>query len=150
LRWRKKALLGCLLILASGLMAVNSREHHQLRKEQATSQATGDAHPLPASQGREASKIPHILHYIFLSGFDTFIEETEKPNSRMHKWQYDSCLTVHAHWEVKFWTQSMALELLTAHYPWFLPIWHNYKLEISQADAIRPFILHHYGALERK
>ena len=52
----------------------------------------------------------------------------------MQKWQYDTCVSVHPHWEVKFWTNEMALDLLTTHYAWFLPVWHDYKFEVSNTS----------------
>lgn len=76
-------------------------------------------------------RIPHILHYIYLSGYDAFTEETQKPQAKMMKWQFDSCVEAHPHWEVKFWTQAMADELLEQHYPWFLPVWQAYEREVS-------------------
>jgi len=91
----------------------------------------------PASWNATTNKIPHILHHIFLSGYDSFIRETEKPNAKMLKWHYDSCLHIHQHWEVKFWTQSMAYDLLSMHYSWFLPIWDDYILEVSLQQYLR-------------
>lgn len=78
----------------------------------------------------QGGHIPHILHYIYLSGFDAFLGECEKPRAKMKKWQYDSCVEVHPHWEVKFWTQEMAEELLKEHYSWFLPVWGRYTREV--------------------
>lgn len=49
----------------------------------------------------------------------------------MMKWQYDSCIEAHPHWEHKFWTQAMADELLEQHYPWFLPVWRSYEREVT-------------------
>ena len=92
----------------------------ELQDVPATAKTTGSNH------------IPLILHYVYLSGFDAYLAETQKPNAKMAKWQYDSCVEVHPHWEVKFWTQEMAEELLTEHYSWFLPVWRSYEREVRQ------------------
>lgn len=76
-------------------------------------------------------KIPNILHYIYLSGFDKFVEVTEEPKARLSKRFYDSCAQVHTHWEIKFWTEEMALDLIKEHFAWFLPIWYSYDMEAS-------------------
>ena len=85
---------------------------------------------MPVSS-RSSGHIPLILHYIYLSGYDAYLEETKKPGAKTLKWQYDSCVEAHPHWEVMFWTQAMADELLEQHYPWFLPVWHAYEREVS-------------------
>ena len=77
------------------------------------------------------TKIPRILHYIFLSGFDAYIAETQRPRAKMFRWHYDSCLKVHKHWEIKFWTQEMAEDLIRQHFNWFMPIWETYDMEVS-------------------
>ena len=75
------------------------------------------------------TKIPHILHYIFLSGFDAYVKETERPRAKMQRWMYESCLKVHKHWKIMFWTEEMAHKLVADHYPDFLPIWDSYDVE---------------------
>ena len=83
----------------------------------------------PAQDPAE-EKIPRILHYIFLSGFDEFVKQTEVPRARMKKAYYDSCVAVHQHWEIKFWTQQMADDLIRTHYEWFWPVWETYDMEV--------------------
>ena len=51
----------------------------------------------------------------------------------MKKAYYDSCLAVHQHWEIKFWTQQMAEDLIKTHYVWFLPVWETYDMEVRNS-----------------
>ena len=37
--------------------------------------------------------------------------------------------------------------MIKNHYPWFLDTYNNYKYKIQKIDAIRPFILYHYGGM---
>lgn len=53
----------------------------------------------------------------------------------------------HPGWEFYFWTDEDNREFMERHYPWFLPIFTNYPEAIMRADAVRYFILHHYGGL---
>ena len=77
------------------------------------------------------NRIPHILHYIYLSGFDAYLTETKRHRATVHAWYRETCMEVHRHWKVMFWTEEMAFELLTSHYSWFLPTWNSYDLEVS-------------------
>lgn len=92
--------------------------------------------PTTTAKSEGPNQIPRILHYVYLSGFDAYLAETEKPKAKMAKWQYDSCVEVHPHWEVMFWTQQMAEELITEHYSWFLPVWSSYEREVRAPRII--------------
>lgn len=50
-------------------------------------------------------------------------------------------------WKYKLWNYESCLHLLEKHYPWFLETYNGYKHPIQKADAIRPFILYHYGGV---
>ena len=50
-------------------------------------------------------------------------------------------------WEYRLWSDKDNYNLIKEHYPWFLEIYQNYKFPIQKADAIRPFILFHYGGM---
>ena len=45
------------------------------------------------------------------------------------------------------WTDDNGRELIVKQYPWFLDIYDNYEFNIQRADAVRYFVLHHYGGL---
>lgn len=77
-----------------------------------------------------SGKIPRILHYIYLSGFDAYIAETKKPRAKLLTWYRDTCMEVHKHWEIMFWTEEMAYELVSTQFPEFLPIWNSYDMEV--------------------
>ena len=49
--------------------------------------------------------------------------------------------------EYKLWTDEDNRNLIKNYYPWFLKMYDEYKYPIQRADAIRPFILYHYGGL---
>ena len=87
--------------------------------------------------GEHKHSIPRILHYIFVSGFSEYEKQTEVPWARMKKAYYDSCVVAHQHWEVKFWTQQKAENLLTTHYEWFLPVWETYDMEVGLLQSCR-------------
>lgn len=45
------------------------------------------------------------------------------------------------------WTDATSHEFIAEHYPWFLETFDNYRYPIQRADAIRYFILYHYGGI---
>ena len=47
----------------------------------------------------------------------------------------------------KLWTDESARIFLMREYPWFVSTWDNYAFPIQRADAIRYFVLYHYGGL---
>jgi inositol phosphorylceramide mannosyltransferase catalytic subunit len=49
--------------------------------------------------------------------------------------------------EYMLWTDIGSREFIAEHYPWFLDTFDNYTYPIQRADAIRYFILYHYGGV---
>ncbi|KAI0959502.1 hypothetical protein AcW1_004309 [Taiwanofungus camphoratus] len=45
------------------------------------------------------------------------------------------------------WTDTGSREFIAEHYPWFLDTFDGYTYNIQRADAIRYFILYHYGGV---
>lgn len=84
--------------------------------------------------------IPRIIH------------QTYKNASIPEVWKeaQASCLALHTEkegWEYKLWTDKMALEFIQAEYPWFYDTFAGYPYPIQRADAIRYFVLSHYGGI---
>ena len=45
------------------------------------------------------------------------------------------------------WTDASSRQFIIEHYPWFLETFDNYRYPIQRADAIRYFVLYHYGGV---
>lgn len=45
------------------------------------------------------------------------------------------------------WTDADSRKFLVEHYPWFVAIFDAYPYPIQRADAIRYFVLYHYGGI---
>lgn len=45
------------------------------------------------------------------------------------------------------WTDAKSRELIATEYPWFLNTFDNYSQPIQRADAIRYFVLNHFGGI---
>lgn len=45
------------------------------------------------------------------------------------------------------WTDAKSREFVATEYPWFLNTFDNYSQPIQRADAIRYFVLAHFGGI---
>ena len=81
--------------------------------------------------------IPKIIHQTW--------KERQVPPS--HAAYQQSWLTHHPAWEYRLWTDADNRAFLAQHYAWFLPIYDYYPQPIMRVDAVRYFILYHYGGL---
>jgi mannosyltransferase OCH1-like enzyme len=83
--------------------------------------------------------IPKIIHQTYIN---TSIPEVWREAQA-------SCLALHKkpEWEYKLWTDEMSVDFIAAEYPDFLDTFKNYRYPIERADAIRYFVLDHYGGV---
>ncbi|KXL50792.1 glycosyltransferase family 32 protein [Acidomyces richmondensis BFW] len=96
--------------------------------------------PGEESKDERASLIPKILH------------QTYKNSSIPPVWQeaQASCLALHQEkdgWEYKLWTDELSRNFIKDEYPWYLETFDGYPYPIQRADAIRYFVLVHYGGV---
>ncbi|KAL9939664.1 hypothetical protein V8E36_001481 [Tilletia maclaganii] len=82
-------------------------------------------------------RIPRIIH------------QTWKDSTLPPQWQVlrDECRAMHPDYEYMLWTDAESRTFIQSHYEWFLPIFDAYPYPIQRADAIRYFVLHHYGGI---
>ncbi|EJF61182.1 hypothetical protein DICSQDRAFT_106213 [Dichomitus squalens LYAD-421 SS1] len=89
------------------------------------------------SQHALPERIPRIIH------------QTWKSETLPTKWANVSqgCRDVMPDYEYKLWTDASAREFIAQHYSWFLDTFDGYTYPIQRADAIRYFVLYHYGGV---
>ncbi|KAF9818329.1 hypothetical protein IEO21_02844 [Rhodonia placenta] len=93
--------------------------------------------PWNATEHGQVELIPRILH------------QTWKSETLPEKWVDVSqgCRDMMPDYEYMLWTDASSREFIAEHYPWFLETFDGYTYPIQRADAIRYFILHHYGGI---
>ncbi|KAG4436121.1 hypothetical protein IFR05_008400 [Cadophora sp. M221] len=95
--------------------------------------------PAPGSDMIEnrTQLIPKIIH-------QTYINE-----SIPERWQagQKSCIDLHEDYEYILWTDEKSRDFIATEYPWALDNFDSYNFPIQRADAIRYFILAHYGGI---
>ncbi|KAL8974294.1 MAG: hypothetical protein Q9197_001469 [Variospora fuerteventurae] len=81
--------------------------------------------------------IPKIIHQTYINdSVPELWREAQK-----------SCVDLHEDYEYKMWTDAKSRELVATEYPWFLNTFDNYSHPIQRADAIRYFVLAHFGGI---
>ncbi|KAG9087132.1 hypothetical protein FRC06_002721 [Ceratobasidium sp. 370] len=82
-------------------------------------------------------QIPRIIH------------QTWKTDTLPDRWQPVSktCRDLMPDYEYMLWTDQASDDFIAKHYSWFLPTFRGYTYPIQRADAIRYFVLYHYGGV---
>lgn len=77
------------------------------------------------------------------------IHQTYKTEDIPEAWQATrkSVLDMHPDYQYILWTDEMARNFIANTYPWFLKTYDSYPFPIQRADAIRYFVLCHYGGI---
>ncbi|KIW17311.1 hypothetical protein PV08_04503 [Exophiala spinifera] len=77
------------------------------------------------------------------------IHQTYKNESIPSRWlsAQQSCIKLHPDYEYILWTDDKSYDFIAKEYPWFLSTFTSYKHNIQRADAIRYFVLAHYGGV---
>ncbi|KAF8974460.1 hypothetical protein BDZ97DRAFT_1773692 [Flammula alnicola] len=85
----------------------------------------------------QVERVPRILH-------QTWKSETLPPRWRGIS---QACRDMMPDYEYKLWTDAGSREFIAKHYSWFLDTFDHYVYPIQRADAIRYFVLYHYGGI---
>lgn len=94
-------------------------------------------HELNPTGAVQTAIIPKIIHQTY--------KTTEIP--AVWKAGQQACVDLHPDYQYILWTDEMAREFILEEFPWFLKTWDGYKYPIERADAIRYFVLVHYGGV---
>ena len=82
-------------------------------------------------------EIPRIIHQTWKNDLVSYTAA-----QRIRTW-----IKQNPSWEYRLWTNEDNLRFMSEHYPQHLAMFKGYKQEIKRADAVRYFLLDHYGGL---
>ncbi|KAI9723476.1 MAG: hypothetical protein M1828_004206 [Chrysothrix sp. TS-e1954] len=96
---------------------------------------------LPSPESEAVGDLPALVPKL--------IHQTYKNATIPEVWQQaqQSCIDLHKDYEYKLWTDDMAEEFIAKEYSWFLDTFKSYPYPIMRADAIRYFVLAHFGGV---
>ncbi|KAJ3271364.1 hypothetical protein HDV01_006869 [Terramyces sp. JEL0728] len=77
------------------------------------------------------------------------IHQTWKNETVPAKWEnaVNQCRSIYSGWEYRLWTDKDGREFIKENYPSFLSTFDGYKYPIQRADALRYFIIFHFGGV---
>ncbi|KAK3949926.1 hypothetical protein QBC32DRAFT_265709 [Pseudoneurospora amorphoporcata] len=96
-----------------------------------------------ATGRKKKEYIPKIIHQIFHNWKDPANETLPSDWDAQRR----TCVESNPHWEHRLWTPRTSLSFLTTHYPTFLPSYLSYPHPVQRVDALRYFLLYHYGGI---
>ena len=89
--------------------------------------------------------IPYLLHFVWIDFRDESNMNPSIPDKYIRN--IERCTTINHGFDVKVWNGHMCRNLIVQEYPWFLATYDGYRYPIMRCDAIRYFILYHYGGV---
>ncbi|KAK4230420.1 nucleotide-diphospho-sugar transferase [Podospora fimiseda] len=114
-------------------------EHAGLTLSQAEA---ADAYADPAHENR-VQQIPKIVHQVFHNwndpGNNTLPEDWAKIRG--------NCMDLNPDFEFMIWTEQKSRDFIETEYPWFLQTYDGYRYKVQRVDAVRYFLLLHYGGI---
>ncbi|KAK3997538.1 nucleotide-diphospho-sugar transferase [Cladorrhinum sp. PSN332] len=88
-------------------------------------------------------QVPKIVHQVFHNwndpGNDT-VPDDWSDNRR-------NCMDLNPDFEFMLWTENKSRDFIEAEYPWFLRTYDGYRYKVQRVDAVRYFLLLHYGGI---
>lgn len=107
-----------------------------------TQQQAADAHSATSSDSRP-QVIPKIIHQVFHNwrqpGNDTLPADWTAVRQ--------TCIDLNPDFQHMLWTESSSREFISREYPWFLNTYDGYRFPVQRVDAVRYFLLLHYGGI---
>ena len=87
--------------------------------------------------------IPRIIHQVF--------HNWGQPgnNTLPADWQEvrQTCIDLNPDFDVKLWTEELSWDFIAKEYPWFLNTYEGYHFKVQRVDAVRYFLMLHYGGI---
>lgn len=93
-----------------------------------------------------STPMPRLIHFIWFQNLYEVREgNTQIPSvgSRAP----ELCRKHNPDFEIRMWNSTDARTFLTKHYPWFMETYDGYRYPIQRIDALKYFILYHYGGI---
>ncbi|KAH7345805.1 nucleotide-diphospho-sugar transferase [Pyrenochaeta sp. MPI-SDFR-AT-0127] len=91
-------------------------------------------------------QIPRIIHYIWFKDlYHGRKGATDIPS--VGSQSPELCRQHNPSYEIQVWNATRARDFLEAEHEWFLPTYDGYRYPIQRIDALKYFILYHYGGI---
>lgn len=109
------------------------------------------------AQPQQREPLPSLFHHVWFAwraGYSNAMHGTaaaRRPELRqlpnMSAAFRASCARLHPRFTFRLWANDDARDFLEEHYAWFLPYYDAFDQPIKRADAVRYFLLFHFGGV---
>jgi mannosyltransferase OCH1-like enzyme len=93
------------------------------------------------------SKIPQTIHFIWFQNlYPTNYDSPSQIPSTISR-APELCREFNSDCKINIWNATSARTFLVEEYSWFLPTYDGYRYPIQRIDALKYFVLYHYGGV---
>jgi mannosyltransferase OCH1-like enzyme len=93
------------------------------------------------------TKIPRIIHFIWFQNLYPTHDGSPSQIPTHSSHAPALCRKFNPDYEIITWNATSSREFFAAEYSWFLPTYDNYRYPIQRIDALKYFVLYHYGGV---
>ncbi|KAL2260408.1 hypothetical protein VTK26DRAFT_5588 [Humicola hyalothermophila] len=93
--------------------------------------------------GNRTQYIPKIVHQVFHNWHDPGNDELPADWAAVRQ----NCIDLNPGFEFKLWTEKASRDFIEKEYAWFLRTYDGYRHKVQRVDAVRYFLLLHYGGI---
>ncbi|KAK3308507.1 nucleotide-diphospho-sugar transferase [Chaetomium strumarium] len=87
--------------------------------------------------------IPKLIHHVFHNWHDPGNDVLPKEWAEIRK----GCMDLNPDFEFRLWTEKASRDFIEREYPWFLRTYDGYRYPVQRVDAVRYFLMLHYGGI---
>lgn len=91
--------------------------------------------------------IPRTVHFIYFADLYHLHDGTPSLPSTSRSHAPELCRKFNPTYEIRIWNETEAHSFIETEYPWFLPTYTAYAHPIQRVDALKYFILYHFGGV---
>lgn len=91
--------------------------------------------------------IPRTIHFIYFADLYRREDGTPSLSSTARSHAPELCRKFNPSFEVRIWNTTEAHGFIETEYPWFIPTYDTYKYPIQRVDALKYFVLYHFGGV---
>ncbi|KAJ4311790.1 hypothetical protein N0V94_007771 [Neodidymelliopsis sp. IMI 364377] len=91
--------------------------------------------------------IPRIIHFIYFADLYRLRDGTPSLPSTHQSRAPELCRQFNPSYEIRTWSATDSQSFFEKEYPWFLPTYTAYKHPIQRVDALKYFVLYHFGGV---
>ncbi|KAJ4982952.1 putative glycosyl transferase [Stagonosporopsis vannaccii] len=93
------------------------------------------------------SSIPRTIHFIYFADLYHYRNDSPSLPSTSRSHAPELCRKYNPTYEIRIWNATAAREFLEIEFSWFLSTYDGYSHPIQRVDALKYFVLYHFGGV---